>query len=100
MDNKYFSSFSLRHVCDLTLVVGAVFLLVGIFVSPIWVSIVGYSLFIIGAGLSVVRAIIAITKVVSKKSPEFRNAIINMVIMIIVLGLSVFGLVYNIVVMA
>ena len=96
----YFSVFGLRQACDLLLIIASVFLIVGMFVEPLWVTIVGFSLFIVGALISIVRMLIVARSSVKNSSPELRNAIINIVIMTVVFGLAVFGLIYNLTVFA
>lgn len=93
-NRSYFSHFGLRQICDITLLTASVVLIVGMFVQPVAVRIVGFALFIVGAITSIVRMILILTHGVNKMSPEFRNAIVNLVIMSVVFCLSLFGLIY------
>ncbi len=103
MENKprknYFSEFGLRQVCDIILLSAAVTLIVGMFVRPVAVTIVGFALFIVGSAMSVVRTVLVLRSGVFRASPEFRNAVVNLVIMSVVFALAMFGLIYNIVTM-
>lgn len=91
---SYFSHFGLRQICDITLLTAAIILLVGMFVQPVAVKIVGFVLFIVGSIIAIVRMILILVRGVNKSSPEFRNAIVNLVIMSVVFCLSLFGLIY------
>lgn len=86
-------------MCDIILLTAAVTLIVGMFVRPIAVTIAGFALFMIGSALSVVRTVLVVRSDVFRASPEFRNAVVNLVIMSVVFALATFGLIYNIVTM-
>lgn len=90
----YFANFGLKQICDMTLIAASIVLIVGMFVEPIAVAIVGFALFILGSATSVVRVTLVLTRKISRSSPEFKNALVNLIIMAIVLALSIFGLVY------
>ncbi len=90
----YFSHFGLRQICDIMLLAAAIVLIVGMFVEPVAVRIVGFSMFIVGSVMSIVRMIMVFARGINKSSPEFKNAVVNTIIMSVVLCLSLFGLIY------
>lgn len=92
---NYFSDFGFRQVCDITLLTAAIVLIIGLFVDPVWVILTGLSLFIVGSVMAGVRTVLILTRGAGKSSPEFRNAVINIVIMSVVFALSVFMLIYT-----
>ena len=92
---SYFSHFGIKQVCDITLIAASIVLIVGMFVEPVAVAITGFALFIAGAAVSIVRVLLVMTRKISHSSPEFKNALVNIIIMTIVLALAIFGLVYN-----
>lgn len=92
---SYFSGFGLKQVCDIILISASIVLVVGMFVEPVAVAIVGFALFIVGSSVSIVRGIMTLMRKISRTSPEFRNAVVNVIVMTIVFGLSIFGLVYH-----
>ena len=97
---RYFSGFGLRQICDITMILGAVTLIVGLFVSlaSLTVSIiilgVGLGIYVIASALAVLRAVLVLVSKINHRSPEYRRAIANTVIMSVVFALAVFGLVY------
>lgn len=92
---SYFADFGIKQVCDIVLIAASIVLVVGMFVEPPAVAITGFALFIVGSAVSIARVLTILTRKISRSSPEFGNALVNLVIMTIVFALSIFGLVYN-----
>ena len=97
---NYFSNFGLKQICDLTMVLGAVLLLVGLFVSlgslsaSLVILGVGLGVYIVATALALVRTITVLVTVKNHRNPEYKRAVINTVIMAIIFAIAVFGLIY------
>ena len=97
---NYFSNFGLRQICDIAMLLGAVLVLVGLFValgslkaSHIILGI-GLGVYIVATALSLVRTITVLVTVKNHRNPEYKRAIVNTVIMGIIFAIAVFGFVY------
>ena len=98
---RYFANFGLRQICDILMVLGALTLLVGLFVSisasraSVVILTVGLCIYVVGCILALVRTIsVLVSKKINHRSPEYKKAIVNTVIMGIIFALAVFGLIY------
>lgn len=92
----YFSNFGLRQICDFLMVGGAIVLLVGLFTQVIVIT-VGLGIYILATLIALFRSIKVLFSKINKRSPEYRNAIVNTVIMGVILVLAVFGFVYSLI---
>ena len=88
----YFSNFGIRQICDLLMLGGAIVLLVGIFVSDLVIA-VGLGIYLAASALAIVRSVL----VLASRSPEYKNAIINTVIMGVIFLVALFGFIYALV---
>lgn len=88
----YFSHFGWGHVCDILLIAAAVVLIVGLFVEPPVVGIVGFALFAAGAAGVAARRFVMLARS-PKGTPEFRNSLMIAIVMSVVFALSVTGVV-------
>ena len=94
----YFTPFGLRQICDLLMLAGAITIFVGIFVS-VYLSVnivaaIGMGLYVIACGIAIFRTLrIILQKDINKRSPEYKNAVINLCIMIVILVAAVFGII-------
>lgn len=102
---RYFENFGLRQICDMLMIIGAITLLVGLFVSisayraSVVVLVVGLCIYIVGCVIALVRTVsVLISKKINHRSPEYKRAIVNTVIMGVILALAIFGLIYILVV--
>lgn len=99
-NNGYFSNFGIRQLCDILMLVGAVTIIVGLFVSISSVPaseiilMVGLIVYIIATALAIVRAVLVLTSKINHRSPEYKRAITNTVIMGVIFALAVFALVW------
>ncbi|MBR2988793.1 MAG: hypothetical protein IKC64_03615 [Clostridia bacterium] len=98
---RYFANFGLRQICDILMVLGALTLLVGLFVSisahraSVVILTVGLCIYIVGCIIALVRTVsVLVNKKINHRSPEYKKAIINTVIMGLIFALAVFGLIY------
>ena len=98
---RYFANFGLRQICDILMVLGALTLLVGLFVSisavraSVVILIVGLCIYIVGCIVALVRTVsVLVNKKINHRSPEYKKAIVNTIIMGLIFALAVFGLVY------
>ena len=94
----YFTPFGLRQITDLLMIVGAVMIFVGLFVHSFLavsaVVIIGLSMYILACGIAIFRCVkVLLSKDLSRKSKEFKNAVVNICVMAVILGLSILGVV-------
>lgn len=92
----YFSNFGIRQICDILMFGGAVVLLVGIFVSEIVIA-VGLGIYLVATALAIFRSVRVLCSKINHRSPEYKNAIINTVLMGVIFALALFGFVYALV---
>ncbi|MCL2861904.1 MAG: hypothetical protein FWE22_05805 [Firmicutes bacterium] len=92
----YFSKLGLRHLADLLMLVGAILIFIGLFVMGAVMS-VGLAFYVVGAGIAIYRVAKIMLSGISKKSPEFKRALINAVIMALIFGLALFGFIYSLI---
>ena len=92
----YFSNFGVRQICDFLMLGGAIVLLVGIFVSNIVIA-VGLGIYIVATLLALYRSVRVLCSKINRRSPEYKNAIINTVIMGLIFALALFGFIYALV---
>lgn len=91
----YFSNFGLRQICDFLMLGGAIVLLVGVFVSNLVIT-VGLGIYLVATAMAIVRSVMVLCSKINKRSPEYKNAIINTVIMSVIFALALFGFIYGI----
>ena len=97
---RYFSDFGLRQICDILMIIGAITLIVGLFISLASVSVsitvltVGLCIYIVASVLALVRTVTVLCSKINHRSPDYKRAIVNTVIMAVIFALSVFGLIY------
>lgn len=89
----YFSHFGIRQICDFLMLGGAIVLLVGIFTSEIVIA-VGLGIYLVATVLAIYRSVRVLCSKINHRSPEYKNAIINTVIMGLIFGLALFGFIY------
>lgn len=97
---NYFSNFGLRQICDIAMLLGAILLIVGLFVSlgslkAAYILLgIGLGVYIVACALSLVRTIKTIVTIDNHRNPEYKKAIVNTVIVAVILAVAIFGLVY------
>ncbi|MDE6398626.1 MAG: hypothetical protein K2L51_04835 [Clostridiales bacterium] len=89
----YFSDFGIRQICDFLMLGGAIVLLVGVFVSEIVIT-VGLGIYLVATALAIFRSVRVLCSKINHRSPEYKNAIINTVIMGVIFALALFGFIY------
>lgn len=89
----YFSNFGIRQICDLSILVGAIVVIIGLFVSDLVIA-VGLVIYIVACILAIVRGVLVLTSGINKRSPEYTGAMVNCIIMAVILAIAVFGLIY------
>lgn len=92
----YFSNFGLRQICDFLMVGGMIVMIVGLCTAEIVIT-VGMGIFILASVLALFRSVRVLFSKINHRSPEYKNAIINTVIMGIIFALAVFGFVWSLV---
>lgn len=92
----YFSDFGIRQICDFLMLGGAIVLFVGIFVSDLVITI-GLGIYLVAIALAIFRSVRVLFSKINHRSPEYKNAIINTVIMGVIFVLALFGFIYALV---
>ena len=91
----YFTPFGLRQICDILIFASIIVIFVGIFTVDL-VTVIGFSLFALACVLAMFRAIrVMVRKDINKRSPEYKNALINVIIMGILLIIAVLGILFS-----
>jgi len=93
---RYFVPFGIRQLCDIMMLVASVLLIIGLaaYESLEVLIVVGLAMFAVAALLSLVRSIKVMTSNINHRAPEYKNAVANLVLAIIILALAVFGMIW------
>ena len=94
----YWRPFGTKQVADLLMIFGGLVTLIGIFIHVYLQNnvtiVIGLIMFLMAASLASLRCIRAITrKGISKKSPEYKRTVVNLVIVLVILAVSILGIV-------
>lgn len=89
----YFSDFGLKQICDFLMIAGVVLLIVGLCTTEIVLTI-GFAVYAVAAAIAVIRAAKVLVTVKNHRAPEYKNAIVNVSVMSVVLLLTLFGFVW------
>ncbi len=88
----YFKPFGLRQLCDILMLAGAIVIFVGFFTEQIVIT-VGIAIYMFASLLAIFRSVrVLFNKDINKRSPERRNAIINIVVMSVLVIIGVLAL--------
>ena len=91
----YFTPFGLRQVCDILIFASIIVIFVGIFTLEV-ISAVGFGMFAAGCLLAMFRAVkVRVKKDINKRSPEYKHAMVNVIIMAFLLIIAVLGILYS-----
>lgn len=90
----YFSDFGLRQICDFLMLGGAVVLIVGLF-NMKTVLMVGLGIYVVAAALAIVRSTVVLVSGINHRAPEYKNALINVIIMSVIFALALFGFIFG-----
>ena len=89
----YFTPFGLRQICDLLFLAGTIVIIVGLSISTDLVITIGLGIYIAACLIAMYRALkVMVKKGVNKRSPEFKSAMINLIIMSVILVVAVLGM--------
>ena len=93
----YFKPFGLRQICDLLMIVGAILIFAGLLAHTISegyiTAVIGLSMYVLASLIAIYRCVrILIKKDVNKRSAEFKNAVINICVMGVILILAILGI--------
>jgi hypothetical protein len=98
---RYFVPFGLSQVCDILMLLGAIMLIVGLFVAIADVAVsellllIGLCIYIAASALAILRAVLVlVNKQINHRAPEYKRAIVNTVIMGVIFALAVFALIW------
>ena len=92
---RYFVPFGIKQLSDILMLAASIILIVGLCIYeklPVLI-VVGLGIFIVGALLSLIKSV-AVMRSANRRSPEYKNAIASLVIVIIMLVIAVFGIVW------
>ena len=90
----YFSDFGLRQICDFLMLGGAVVLIVGLF-NMKTVLMVGLGIYVVASALAIVRSTVVLVSGINHRAPEYKNALINVIIMGVIFALALFGFIFG-----
>ena len=94
----YFTPFGLRQICDFLMLGGAILLIVGLSVKSSVVVAVGMGIYLVAAGIAIYRSVrVLVDKKINHRSPEYKSAIANTVIMGVIFALALVGFIYALV---
>lgn len=94
----YFKPFGLRQICDFLMLASLVVLIVGLCTNNT-VLLAGFAVMTAASLCAITRSCLTLfSKKVHHRSPEYRSAIINVIIMSVIFALSLFGLIWAIVI--
>lgn len=91
---NYFADFGLKQICDFLMVAGAVVIIVGLCTKQI-VLTVGLGIYIAASLIALGRSVKVLFSKINHRAPEYKNAIVNTVIMGLILALAVFGFIWS-----
>ena len=93
---RYFVPFGLNQLCGLLMFCAAILLIIGLCLyktAPVLI-LIGFIIF----GLCAIMMIFKMVKVLlgglNKRSPEYKSAVVNLVLMCLILAISVFGVIW------
>lgn len=89
----YFKPFGIRQICDILMLTGAILALVGAFVNEN-VLLAGLIVFLAGNIVTLVKNVLVLFSKINRKSPEYKNAIVNTCVAGAMFLIALFGLIY------
>lgn len=94
---KYFENFGLKQISQILLLVGAITLIVSLFLlnsvqGCVITAIIGSALIVIASAIGIVMHVLTIVKT-NRHRVEFKNAVANLVIAIVLLAISIVSIV-------
>lgn len=105
MEKKsYFMPFGLKQICDITMILGAVLMIVGLFTAIGALNVayvilgIGLGVYTVASALAILRAVLVLTnKKINHRAPEYKRAIVNTAVMSVIFVIALFGLLYLII---
>ena len=91
---EYFKNFGLRQLVGLIMVASAIALIFGLIFKSELTLLIGFSAYAAAALLSMVMSIVTMTKN-HRHSPEFKRAMVNLIIMTVIFGIALFASIYT-----
>lgn len=91
---NYFSDFGLRQICDFLMIAGAVVIIVGLCTKQI-VMTVGLAIYIVASAVAIIRSVKVLLSDINHRAPEYKNAVVNVIIMAAIFALAVFGFIWS-----
>lgn len=90
----YFSNFGLRQTAGLLMIAAAIVLIVGLAIKSELTIIIGISVYLAAAVISLVITIISLART-HKKSPAHKRSAVNLVVMSVIVLIAVAMLLYT-----
>jgi len=94
---RYFSPFGLRQIGDIILIVLAPIMTIlgmALFSITPYILPVGLGLFMLGGCIAILRAVLVLVTTKNKRSPEYKRAIVNIVIMALIVIVAMIGMIH------
>lgn len=92
----YFSDFGLRQICDFLMLAGAIVLIVGLCTTEIVLTI-GFGIYAVASAIAIIRSVTVLLSKINHRAPEYKNAIVNTIVMSVIFALTVFGFIFSLV---
>ncbi len=94
---RYFTPFGLRQVGDILMLAGFIVLIVGLCTVE-GVLLAGFICYGLGAACAIARSCMTMITVKNRRAPEYKSAMINLIIMSVLFALALFGIIWTAVV--
>ncbi|HEY8443314.1 MAG TPA: hypothetical protein VIL24_00715 [Clostridia bacterium] len=91
---EYFKNFGLRQTVGLVITACAIALIFGLIFKSELTLLIGFSVYAAAAFLSMLMSISAMTKN-HRRSPEFKRAMVNLIIMTVIFAVALFASIYT-----
>lgn len=90
---QYFSNFGLRQLSGILFLLSAIAIIVGLIIKHELTLLISFSVYAAAAALAIIHSIKGMIGR-NKKSPEFKRATINLIIVSVILIIAVLGIIF------
>jgi len=91
---EYFRNFGLRQLVGLIIIACSIALIFGLIFQSQLTLVIAFSIYAAGAFLSIMMSIITMIKN-NPRSPEFKRAMVNLIIMIVIFAIALFASIFT-----
>jgi hypothetical protein len=92
---RYFVPLRLKAIADILIIAGSILLIIGLNTNQT-VLVIGLGLYTVASALAVMDCFRVLLSGVNKRAPVYKRALVNLIIMAVILGLSIFALIWGI----